>query len=384
MIATLFLAATLGGAQQQSLYQQIIKKPTFNNGYEEYVQAADIAVSARLSDLNATLTATNDSRTRLDRQRVIAAACGRVLNLIKQGNAKQVSYPGKLDMDVLLPELTHFRAIGAALVTKAHVDFADGRVNEGFETLMATITFGEQISFVGPLIHDLSGRVIVLPAFKAVSENLALASVPSAREMERTAAQLLKAGNAWATSVQFEIEVFISARLLSVEGISSIGLDELIDAEFAATSDERRRAIWKELEFSLRRHYQGQLDAVKLPEREWIPAANRVMGASKPTDPIAARIFESLLPNSSRAILHEIVRRTHLRMLRVVAALVEFKWDHGYFPGALDQLPDPLIAQDPLTGGPFVYERQIGSFALYSEGTDDTGRIGLDYVAARN
>jgi len=384
MIATLFLAATLGGAQQQSLYQQIIEKPTFNNGYEEYVQAADIAVSARLSDLNATLTATNDSRTRLDRQRVIAAACGRVLNLIKQGNAKQVSYPGKLDMDVLLPELTHFRAIGAALVTKAHVDFADGRVNEGFETLMATITFGEQISFVGPLIHDLSGRVIVLPAFKAVSENLALASVPSAREMERTAAQLLKAGNAWATSVQFEIEVFISARLLSVEGISSIGLDELIDAEFAATSDERRRAIWKELEFSLRRHYQGQLDAVKLPEREWIPAANRVMGASKPTDPIAARIFESLLPNSSRAILHEIVRRTHLRMLRVVAALVEFKWDHGYFPGTLDQLPDPLIAQDPLTGGPFVYERQIGSFALYSEGTDDTGRIGLDYVAARN
>jgi len=384
MIATLFLAATLGGAQQQSLYQQIIKKPTFNNGYEEYVQAADIAISTRLRQLCDAVKEPDSNSTLLERQRIVVAQCSKILALVKQGNAKPAFYPNKLEIGTLLPELRQFREIGFALVTKAHVDFADGRVNEGFETLMATITFGEQISFVGPLIHDLSGRVIVLPAFKAVSENLALASVPSAREMERTAAQLLKAGNAWATSVQFEIEVFISARLLSVEGISSIGLDELIDAEFAAASDERRRAIWKELEFSLRRHYQGQLDAVKLPEREWIPAANRVMGASKPTDPIAARIFESLLPNSSRAIVHEIVRRTHLRMLRVVAALVEFKWVHGYFPGTLDQLPDPLIAQDPLTGGPFVYERQIGSFALYSEGTDDTGRIGLDYVAARN
>jgi hypothetical protein len=63
---------------------------------------------------------------------------------------------------------------------------------------------------------------------------------------------------------------------------------------------------------------------------------------------------------------------------------VEYRWTNGYHPASLDQLRDPSVALDPLTGGKFHYERTPGSFALYSEGTPETGRIGLDWTAPRS
>ena len=59
MLASLLVATVA----QQSLFQQVIKKPTGNNGYEEYVQAADTALASRLQELQQALTAPEATAT---------------------------------------------------------------------------------------------------------------------------------------------------------------------------------------------------------------------------------------------------------------------------------------------------------------------------------
>lgn len=383
MLASLLVATVA----QQSLFQQVIKRPTGNNGYEEYVQAADIAIASKIYELQQALAAPDAQGTLFDRQKAVANQCARILTLVKQGNEKPLFYPNELGFDTTFPEVSSMRHYGTALVTKAQVDFAEGRVNQGLDTLLTALTFGERISFVGPLIYDLIGRVITLAAMRSLNENMAMVSLPSAWEIQRVSTKLLENDNPWAVGMRTELEIVVPEvvrRMKDPKLIADISTEESIGDELAALGRPRLDAISKELEFSLNRYYEELLRIGGLPESQWITVATEALPKTRPQDPYAVRIFDWVVPSSDRALRYELVRRTHLRLLRVVGALVEYRWTNGFFPGALDQLRDPSLANDPLTGGKFHYERTPGAFALYSEGTPETGRIGLDWSMPRS
>ena len=120
------------------------------------------------------------------------------------------------------------------------------------------------------------------------------------------------------------------------------------------------------------------------PENEWIEEARQIDELAAPTDPLAKALFEFLIPWFGRIDLYAMGRRTQLRLFRASAAVMDFRWNHGYYPGSLEQLPDQTITYDPLTNGPFEYERTEASFRIYSRGTEDTGPIDLFYTPPRS
>jgi hypothetical protein len=383
MLASLLVATVA----QQSLFQQVIKKPTGNNGYEEYVQAADIALASRLQELQQALTAPEAKGTLFERQKAVANQCAKIVTLVKQGNEKQLYYPGDMTLSTSFPEIGPMRHVGLALVTKAQVDFAEGRVNQGLDTLLTALTYGERISFVGPLIFDLIGRVITQSVMRSLNENMAMVSLPSAWEIQRAATRLLETDNPWTVSIRLEMEVIVpevASRLKDPKMFKELVADESLASALNGVSQSRMSEIAKEVEFGLTRHYSELLRILELPESQWVATALNALPKARPQDEVAGKVFDALVPTNDMGLRHEIVRRTHLRLLRVVGAVVEYRWTNGYFPGSLDALREPSLANDPLTGGKFHYERAPGSFALYSEGTAETGRIGLDWALPRS
>jgi hypothetical protein len=378
MLASLLVATVA----QQSLFQQVIKKPSGNNGYEEYVQAADIALASRLQELQQALAAPEAKGTLFERQKAVANQCAKILALVKQGNEKPLFYPGEMTLSTSFPEIGPLRHAGLALITKAQVDFAEGRVVQAVDTLLAALIYGERISFVGPLIFDLIGRVITLSAMRSLNENMAMVSLPSAWEIQRVSEKLLENGNPWAVSMKAELEIIVpevAARLKDPKLFEELDADDTLGAELNGLSQQRLSAISREVEFSLTRHYTELLRITELPESQWIVTANQTLPKARPQDEVAAKVFDAVLPTNDMGLRYEIVRRTHLRLLRVVGAVVEYRWTNGSHPASLDH----SVALDPLTGGKFHYERTPGSFALYSDGTPETGRIGLDWTAPR-
>jgi hypothetical protein len=234
------------------------------------------------------------------------------------------------------------------------------------------------------LIFDLIGRVMSVTAMRTLSEHLPMASLPTAWGIQRTAEALSTETNPWAVSIQTELKAIVPevmSRLKDPQMIADISTDESIGVDLKALSAEQMESVRKELGFALPQYYTELLKVTDLPESQWVSASTKIRDRTSPQNQIALRIFDTVVPNTSRAIVQELVRRTHLRLLRVVGAVVEYRWTNGYYPGALTQLRDPSIAQDPLTGGEFSYQRVPGSFTVFSEGTEDTGKIGLDWTA---
>ncbi len=383
MFATVLAAIVLRADQQNSLYRSIVKQPTGDNGYEEYLQAADAAVGSNVRALLEAVEAPNAPGSRLDRLRAIHRQCGRITPLVSQGNKKKVFYPNTMDWDTLLPELQIFRAIGSALVFKAEVDFADGRVNDGVGTLVDVMLFGDKVSLSGPVIHNLVGRAISRPALLSLSKNLTLVSLPAASEIDRVASAMLESESPWTRALTTEMTVLAEVLpkvIANPDELTKLGIseDEDIVGEIRRLTPARRKAVTDELVFAIRRHYEARLAMMQQPEREWPRRAESIKDVAVPADPVARLAFTTLVPDFGRVEMFEIVRRTQFRLLRLVAAIVTYKWTSGYFPGSLAVLPDQTVTLDPLTDKPFIYQRTQESFVVISEGTPDIPRIGLD------
>lgn len=381
MIATVLLTATLGATQQQNLYRSIVNQPTMRNGYEEYLKAADLALSADLRRLVDNVELQQVPGTRIDKLRAVQRQCGPVLSMIEQGNGKNVEYPNLLDFDTLLPELQVFRSIGTALVYKAEVDFADGRVNEGMQTLLSVMLFGDKVSLSGPVIHNLVGRSITRPALGLLARNMSLVSLPSATAIAKQSREMLEGPSPWTKALTTELNVLVAVMPGIIEQpdkLTGIGFEAGIVDTVRDIPDDRRKAVVDELLFAIKRHYQARLQMMERPEKEWPRTAEQIKGIATPADPIAKLVFEAVVPDFGRVELFEITRRTQFRLLRLVSAIVTYKWTNGYWPSSLEVLEDQSITIDPLTDKQFIYQRTQESFVVFSEGTEDIGRIGLD------
>lgn len=382
MIATL-LFTIVAQQQQPNLYRTTVKQPTNKNGYEEYLQAADMAISSDLRDLVVYVDEPNARGTKLDRQRQVAKQMSRIQTTIERGNGKPIFYPAALDFETLLPELSYFRTVGSALVHKAEVHFADGQVNQGFKTLLATMEFGDKLSGSGPVIHNLVGRIINRPALELIAKNAALMSIPAANDTRKSMLALLNAPSPWAISMRTEMKGIIDSLPLifeKPENLFGTTVDDEMNQRVKGLTAEAKNRVIKDLTFAISRHYESRLEMLERPEREWPKIAKQIDELAGPDDPIAKAFFEAFIPAFARIDIYEIARRTHYRLLVVYGEVAKFRWNHGYYPGSLDQIEDKSVITDPLNGQPFEYERTDTSFRLYSNGTEDTGKIDLFYV----
>ena len=386
MIATI-LFTIVAQQQQSNLYQRVIKQPTGENGYEENVAAADVLMNGDVGRSLDYIDSDHRDGTRLDAQRALARNMGRIVQLIKQGNSKEVSYPRQMDFNTLLPELSVFRFISRALVHTAEARLADGRPNEAMEILTQTVVFGDKISGAGPIIHNLVGRMIASQALQSVGKNVQYISSPSSHSIVSVCNMLLEQESPFVRSLQWEysgiansLDDFLKDPLAILGSETEIRFVALLqNASENEIADAKR-----EIDFTLRQRFQARIMLLQSPEREWVNGSRQIDELATPTGPLAKAVFEYLIPRLGRVDLYAIGRRTLLRLFRATAAVMDFKWNHGYYPSSLLLLTDLEVVYDPLTGEPFEYERTDASFRLYSNGTEDTGRIDLFYSPPRS
>ena len=385
MLATLIFSAI--AQQQPDLYRTIIINPTGENGYEEYIAAADLAIAGKVREYFHQVNAENASGTKLDRRRNLARQLGRIEQVVEQGNKKPVFYPGPLRFWTPLPELSHMHTLGRALVERAEVHFADGQVNLGFETLTTVIEFGRKFSGSGTIIHNLVGGMIVETATRSYANNVALLSLPAARDMQQRIVALNEAPSPLPAAMRSEMEAIVAMLPVFLDDPTRSGLTDEELERMAAIKDlspQRKQALADDLVFAVTRHYEARLQMFERPEREWPAISRQIDELAVPEDPLANMVFVQFAVGFGRIDLIEIGRRTKFRLMVVYGEVTEYRWQHGFYPSSLSQLEDQSVTIDPLTGEPFEYSLSGLSFLLYSRGTEDTGRIDLFYTPPRS
>src|SRR5437868_13088406 len=98
-----------------SLFQQVIKSPTGQNGYEEFIAAADeLRASALFKEAEAALG--SPAGCPLDRKRRILGdpAIARAMDPLRRGLSKPVSSPQPMHWNSATPELPECRRLARA------------------------------------------------------------------------------------------------------------------------------------------------------------------------------------------------------------------------------------------------------------------------------
>ncbi len=152
MIPALLLSLSLQGP---SLLQQVLPQPTADNGYVEYLAAADMLRSRQFQDFKAWdaslptnaahLSAPeglNDNASPLARRRYELQTFGKALKLIAAGNGKPTSR-GTLAMFV---ESEAFRDLTNLGVEAAYVAYSRGDWASGTTQLLDVLTFGDNVA----------------------------------------------------------------------------------------------------------------------------------------------------------------------------------------------------------------------------------------------
>ena len=387
MFSAILLVAAIGANQQPDLFRTIIGAPTGENGYEEYVMAADMAITAQVRKYFIQVNLETADGTKLDRRRDLARRLGRIETLIQQGNKKPVFYPSPMNFSTSLPEISPLLNLGSALVEKAEVHFADGQVNQGFDTLTTVVEYGHKLSGAGSLIHNLVGRAIALPATRSFAKNIALLSLPAARDLQQRIAALSELPSPLVAAMRSEMQTIVASLPQFLEDPTNFVEDPEVERRMAELRDlppQRKKAIADELVFAITRHGEARLQMFERPEREWPAISRQIEEMAGPEDPLAKVAYASFVPEYGRVDIIEIARRTQFRLMIVYCEVKQYRWEHGFLPSSLAKLEDQRIAYDPLTNGPFEYERTETAFRIYSRGTDDTGPIDLFYTPPRS
>ena len=71
--------------------------------------------------------------------------------------------------------------------------------------------------------------------------------------------------------------------------------------------------------------------------------------------------------------------RIQLRLLRLHAQVIEYKWQHNKLPTKLEDFAKDHAGFDPIANEPFHYELKDGSYRIYSMGIPGLGRMELRY-----
>ncbi len=424
VVLALALSMQFGG---QDLLRSIVPRPTGQNGYEEYLKAAQLGRGdlslilshrpgdgARLREEKKRLAAmkpearqkaidegeveeiperTIQLHERLDQldllgvRRVAAEQGAKAWLFVEAGNRKPVFEPRtELKLDTLYPELASFKGLSRLAVARSYVQFADGQSTQGARTLAEGLRFGSRISN-STIISRLVGIAIMAILNAELDRSLGYVSEAGAKELAVALGECLPATPQLSTAVASEHRyVELVAKQLEAEpnlaGI--LGSDEEDEggkdwkdkARQLETMGpaQRRQLMVRVLEASRTRI--RELQALMLrPEAEWFEGGPEVRSG----DGLVDWISESLAPVFGGALEVEARMRTQLRVARASTRVVAYRWRNERLPDRLADAVPPDELHDPLTGGDLQFQALPGGFRVFSKGNQKTGEIALIY-----
>lgn len=419
MIASL-CALVLAMTPQQSLLQQVVPNPTGQNGYEDYLRAADAVGDRAIADVYANWSPTQyekmaaprppnsdgpnvsaeqlslakrlSTMTLLDVRRETATRYGKVLGWLRQGSAKKAWQPRtSVDHQSTFPEFGYFGRVAKIGAAAAYVAYADGRNQEGTKILLDTLQMAQGID--GTI--TLAGLYAVLIDSTAITElyrHFPAMGMTEAIAVEKAAAKILAEPIKMIDILAGEAKVRIKTLSAALENPDAFLKDDGSDPETtkwlksvkALSADARLRVI-AAAENVTKQRLDPILAKLRGPESSW-PGSDKALGTidyqnlQGDVDGILAYWLRMTSPSYAQVGIRLAVIRTRLRLLGLYASVVRYKWEKGRLPGTLEDAVDASRVTDPLTGDKFAFEPQgVWDFRIYSQGTEGTGPIDLNY-----
>ena len=361
-------------AAKPPVFPTLFPNPTNNNGYEEWVQAADLIrdnANVEALDIQPYPTLT------LRRRALADPAVVQALILLRAGLNKPVFSPRTtMDENTALPEIASFRHLARLLYAEIYVQFADGRVDAAIGSLRVGLAFGHHVQ-TDNLISGLVGVAINSIVLKGFSAHLDQLSVYHCEDVRRIVEDFLRVESPAARLLT--LEKGYTLQLLEARRSDADGLMALIkagagdasngeDANVTAVKDyltahpSEVNALIDDAQNRVNALFEQTLLNLRLP------LAQRKPLARDNTDFPGASLFRVFTTDPQRIMNAYTTDQARLRMLGVHALIHRYRWEHNALPDALAQLHAANLVKDAFTGSEIVYKRDGDRYTLTSQG----------------
>ena len=353
-------------------YPQLFPTSTNNNGYEEWVRAADlIQNNAKVQVLLEQPAPSLVMKRRILDDPDVAQA----LQLVRAGANKPVFSPRtSLDENTPLPELAHFRNLARLLAMEQYVAFADGRVDAAINDLRVGLAFGYRVQ-TDTLISGLVGVAIHSIVLKEFSQHLDQLSVYHCNDVRRIVEDFLDAENPAVHLLA--LEKGYALKMLNARRSDPDGLSALLKTLGAGSAPEEdpnitavqayltnhpgdANALLDDASRRVSALYDQTLLNLRLP-----PAQRKPLPIDQAASPGAA-LFRAITIDPQQ-ILDKYARdQTQLRLLGVHVLIHRYRWDHNILPDSLSEMRAPNLVHDASSGAEIVYQREGDRYLLTS------------------
>ncbi len=412
MLLTSFIAAVAFGNPQDdgALFQKLFPSPSGKNGYEEYVMAVDYADRnlwntydqwlAYLSrkeqekkmqsddDVPPVPPGVSPEMTDLDVRKIMDEKFSNAIHWISEGNRKGVTSPRReISVDTTFPEYAGFRLLARVDANKAHVEFADGRTSSAVKDLLEGLKFSQNFFGTSRLssLVSIGSQTIVFSEFE---NHLSQLSNGDAMDIDRSCKAMLSQPLALKDLLRMEYQAWINDLDTIFEKPEILFVDDKDKSfvnQIAHISPSERENIKPLIVSGLDARMGEEMRRFDGPETGW-------MLRDQSPDPVASKsdlsisnlaliVVNALQGKAIKTQYANAVAkgRIQLRLLRLHAQVIEYKWQHNKLPTKLEDFAKDHAGFDPIANEPFHYELKDGSYRIYSMGIPGLGRMELRY-----
>jgi hypothetical protein len=358
------------------MYQQVVEHSTGQNGYEEYVMAAMLMSQSPLREITSEVNEDSPTVSILDRRRKWVANSQKVIQLVLQGNQKQVTDPrSHVRYDSLYPELSYLRTIVKLFVADADVKFADGNATAAVQSYSDALKLAKNLDCSSLLNLMVSCSSISL-VLSGIDRHLQDLSLTQTRKLTEQVKGLLDDPASLTDASAVDVEMFCTAFDETPDAWKFMSFDPTTNTladEMKALPQSEVKRLMKEVRSIAKDDRSRLAEILRQPEKDWFKSET-------PNQSSLANRFYQAVAAPPHSLVTFAQCRTQIRLLRLHCAIIEYRWEHNRLPDRLTDLTDTTAAEDPLTGGQFYYEKlKRGGYVLWSLGNGKTGKIELKY-----
>lgn len=352
---------------QTGIFQKVVPNPTGENGFEEYVKAADIISDPQFSNLWAQYQLQRPTEMNyLTAAKNLISVFREPLSLIRAGNRKNVfDTREQIVLSTQLWELPFFPLLAELLRAESFVYFSQGKTVEGIASAFEAITFARKMSICSAMHFKLS-HTIIMQMTQYLYEHSLQFTLDDVKRIPIENCQKILEINTLKNCLErtyyshiTSLEEFFDEEWWQ-EVVGSQEFVELAQQLSKMTFLERQEAKTKAAS-AIRFVNSRVSEIISKPENEW----------SEVTSPQADRLTDMVLnalisPNDLMRM--ELQIRTKIRMLSVSAKVLQFRWENAVLPSDLALLKSPDLVRDPVVSREFMIRRFLNMFDIMSGG----------------
>ena len=364
------------------VFEQLFPLPKEDNGFEELMQAGDLARNSQI--LNDAIQP--DATLTLKRKALNDPDVRRALSLIHAAFLKPIRSPrdpAKLTFETaVFPHFAVFRNLARLFSIVEYVALADGRTEAALDALDDCLRLSRAIP-ADSIISALVFVAVDAIAVKLIAVCVAQFSYRDCGRLEQLCADWLRDTDSFASALtgernmsmrQFQEAAPKPDDLLKI-------MNPFADEANADTAEETPEE--KALKLRLRDHpddagkiWRQAREAIGDFYETLIAESKKEAWERKPIvspkiEPAVRALTDNIMPTFAQVLSKQDQNRANLHLLGTFAALGRYRWIHRHYPDSLMELHEPALTQDPFTGNALIYKRDGDAYDLHSAGPFD-------------